>query len=284
MRSFAAVGAARGIGLLATVLLLDASCAPVTLLGTILVGSETLALLVALAATGRLSIRAPGTSRQALIRFGLRAAPAALAAEANTRIDVAMLGLLADDRTVGVYALAVTVYEGLFQAAVVLRNQVNGPVAAALARRQPSHAEGLHRRLRLPLTAGALVLLVLVAIAFEPTIALLGLSGEFAPAAVPLLILLAGIAVIAHLLPFDQLLIVGGLPGSQSRVVFVSVATNLIVNALAIPQFVAAGAALGTAVALVVLVHGVAFRARRGLDVHLTLAGRSRTRGASEHG
>lgn len=269
MRRFAAVGSARGLGLLAGVLLLSVADAPAAALGLILVASESVAFIVALLSTGRLPIRTPANARRELARYGFRAAPAALAAEANTRIDVAMLGLLSDDRVVGIYALAVTLYEGCFQLAVVLRNQINGPAAAAHARRAPSEIDALHRQLWRPLLIGALALPLVASLLFEPAVGLLGLSEDFVQARLPLLVLLAGIVLTAHLLPFDQLLIVGGLPGLQSRIVLLSVATNLAVNAVAIPRIGAVGAALGTATALIVLVHGVAFSARRRLGVSL---------------
>lgn len=269
MRRFAAVSFGRAAGLAAGtagVWLLEA---PLTWLGLIIVCSEGLALLVAFAVSGPLPVLRTEASRQGLLRFGVRAAPAALAAEANTRVDVAMLGLLLDDRAVGVYALAVTVYEGVFQATVVLRNQVNGLITRALASDRTSDIEVLHGRLLRPLVAGSVALVVLIPGMFAPVVRSLDLPGAFLDSRGPLIVLLAGIVISSHLVPFEQMLILGGHPVTQTRIVLASIAVNVAANLLLIPRLGAIGAAAGTALALIVLVNTVAARADALLGVRL---------------
>lgn len=269
MHRFAAVSLGRAVGLAFGALGLWLVEASLMWLGFIIVCGEGFALLAAIAVSGPLPVLRTDVSGWELVRFGVRAAPAALAAEANTRVDVAMLGLLLDDRTVGVYALAVTAYEGVFQAAVVLRNQLNGLIARALAIGRPDEIELLHRRLRWRLVAGSATLVVLSSLAFGPTVRLLGLPSTFLSAQGPLLLLLAGIAVVAHLVPFDQILILGGRPVSQTRIVFLSITVNIVANLVLIPRLGAIGAATGTALALIVLAYAVAIRADALLGVRL---------------
>ena len=269
MHRFAAVSVGRAVGLASAVVGLGLLDAPATRLGLIIVCSEGMALLVAAAVSGPLPVLRTGVSRAEMLRFGVRAAPAALAAEANTRVDVAMLGLLLDDRAVGVYALAVTAYEGVFQAAVVLRNQVNGPITRALGAGRPHDVEMLHRRLQGPLLASSVALIVLVAVMFAPMVRFLDLPDPFLAARGPLIVLLAGIVLAASLVPFDQILILGGAPATQARIVLASISVNVAVNLLLIPRLGAIGAAAGTALALLVLVNGVAVRAGPLLGVRL---------------
>lgn len=269
MHRFAAVSLGRAVGLASGAVGLSLLDAPSTRLGLIIVCSEGMALLVAVGASGLLPVLSTDVSRRELLRFGVRAAPAALAAEANTRVDVAMLGLLLDDRAVGVYALAVTAYEGVFQTIVVIRNQVNGQIARALAADRPSDIEMLHRRLRAPLMAGSASVLVLIAVTFDPVVRLLDLPGAFLAARGPLIVLLAGIVLAASLVPFDQILILGGRPVTQTRIVLASIGVNIAANLLLIPRWGAIGAAIATALALLVLVNGVAARVDVLLGVRL---------------
>lgn len=62
-------------------------------------------------------------------RFALRVFPASLIAEANSRVDVLVLGALASDRLVGIYSFASMYAEGLAQLPSVIRNSVNARMA-----------------------------------------------------------------------------------------------------------------------------------------------------------
>jgi O-antigen/teichoic acid export membrane protein len=90
-----------------------------------------------------------------------------------------------------------------------------------------------------------------------------GLSTSFVEARGPLIILLAGLLVAAPLLPFDQLLVVGGEPGAQSRVVVASVFVNLTLSVALVPWLGGIGAAIGTVGAILTLVAGVSRGGRR---------------------
>ena len=57
--------------------------------------------------------------------FGVRAFPSGAVGELNTRVDVLMIGAMMDGAKAGVYSLALLLAEGLGQAIVVVRNNLN---------------------------------------------------------------------------------------------------------------------------------------------------------------
>jgi O-antigen/teichoic acid export membrane protein len=265
MTAFSSVAAARAAGMLISVLMLGATQAPVGNLGLVFVASEAGALVVAVIAWGRvrpvLSLQYP----RYLARFGVKAAIAAITVEANSRIDIAVLGIAASDKVVGVYTLAATAFEGTFQIFVVLRNQVNPTVAAAVSEDRPDRVDNLFRQLRpwMWLVSGGV--LAIATLALVPLVGAFGLSSSFVEARGPLIILLAGLVVAAPLLPFDQLLVVGGQPGAQSRIVVTSLCVNLTLSVALVPWLGGIGAAIGTVSAILMLVVGVSRGGRRVL-------------------
>jgi O-antigen/teichoic acid export membrane protein len=62
-------------------------------------------------------------------RFAIRVLPGGLITEANSRIDVLVLGVLASDRVVGLYSFASMYAEGLAQLPSVIRNAINARMA-----------------------------------------------------------------------------------------------------------------------------------------------------------
>ncbi|HEY4056471.1 MAG TPA: oligosaccharide flippase family protein, partial [Kofleriaceae bacterium] len=70
---------------------------------------------------------------RAHISYGARGLPATLLFEMNNKLDVWMLGVAMDDRAVGIYALAASLFEGAMQLGVVVTNNVNPLIAHEIA-------------------------------------------------------------------------------------------------------------------------------------------------------
>ncbi len=271
MTAFSTVAAARAAGMLIAVVILGATDATTGRLGLIFLASEICALAVALIAWGPVRPRFSLEHARELASFGAKAAVAAVTVEVNSRIDIAVLGIAASDQAVGVYTLAATAFEGAFQIFVVLRNQVNPAVALAIGQDQPERVDALFRRLRPWTLLVSGIVLVLAGVLVGPAVNILGLSQLFLEARAPLVILLAGLVVAAPLLPFDQLLVVGGEPGAQSRVVLQSLMVNVAISVALVPLLGGIGAAIGTVSAVIVLVSGVSRGGKRLLGTSLSL-------------
>ncbi|EHR72925.1 membrane protein involved in the export of O-antigen and teichoic acid [Burkholderiales bacterium JOSHI_001] len=65
----------------------------------------------------------------AVWHFAIKVLPGGLVAEANSRVDVLVLGAMASDRVVGVYSFASMYAEGLAQLPSVIRNALNARMA-----------------------------------------------------------------------------------------------------------------------------------------------------------
>lgn len=180
--------------------------------------------------------------------YGVRSLLSGVMLELNARVDIFMLGFYLDDRAVGIYSFAGMFAEGLFQLVTVLQNIYNPQLAKV------THAkdhEGLHRliregrRLAVPLIVGVGA----VAIALYPTIVrLMTNKPEFLESWAPFAWLACGVIVSSPFLPFGQILLMAGFPGSHTLYMGFTVVMNVIGNALLIPIVGLSGAAAATAI------------------------------------
>jgi len=158
-------------------------------------------------------------------RFSFRVFPGGLIAEANSRIDVLVLGALAPDRIVGIYSFASMYAEGLAQLPSVIRNTVNARMARLSAdpRELWRALPGLMRFAYL-----FLVPVFLVGGAAFYVIVLWSLpTAEHQQALGVFAIVLACLVLAAGALPLDMLLPQLGFPGHLSVLRGVLFAVNL---------------------------------------------------------
>jgi len=231
--------------------IVDADAAKLPGLWSLAEGTLLVVLAVELVATVSLR-RAAGWQTWAVehLRYGARGVGATLLFELNSRLDIWLLGAALSDRMVGIYSMAATTAEGMSMLAVVLQVNVNPPIAASLVGKHTDEVEALVRRSRrwfVPAMAGACALGAAIF-----TLAIPWLTGDprFLDGALPFATLVAGIAVASPWLPFNQILLMGGYPGWHTIFVTITVATNVVLNMLLIPQLGLMGAASATAIAL----------------------------------
>ena len=215
-------------------------------------GTLMLVLIVELIATVALR-QAAGWRIWAVehVRYGARGVGATLLFELNSRLDIWILGAVYSDHLVGIYSMAASTAEGVSMLAVVLQVNVNPPIAAVLAGKRVHEVEAMVRKSRrwfVPAMVGACAL----GAALFP-IVIPWLTGEpaFSGGALPFATLLAGIALASPWLPFNQILLMGGYPGTHTIYIAIAVATNVVLNLLLIPWLGLMGAATATAIALV---------------------------------
>ncbi|MEZ5934521.1 MAG: oligosaccharide flippase family protein [Alphaproteobacteria bacterium] len=274
MRAFAMFQAARFIFIFAALgglVLLDAD------------GAELPACLslaeVALCPLLLIHLRRRGVFREAAIfdldqlkqrlRFGAKVFPAGTLSELNTRVDVLMLGLFLDARQVGVYTVALLAFDAATQFIFVLRNNINPLIASAVDDGRSTALLAISRKAALGLFALFTSVALGIWFVFPAVIGIILPDPVYQAAREPMVILLAGLALVGGGMTFNQALAQAGFPGWQSLYVGSAVGVNVVANALLIPSYGIAGAAAGTILALLVssIAIVVLLRRRAGLRI-----------------
>lgn len=186
------------------------------------------------------------------LRFGAKSLFAGILIEINSRIDVLLIGVFLTDRDVGIYSFAAMVFDGMYHILAMVRVNFNPVLVAAVRDKDWEGAMGLlskSRRFVYPAT----FVLCLGAVAAFYVISSLILPGKgLEEGIIALLILLAGLTAVSALLPFDQLLVSSGFPGRQSMQYLSVVLSNVVMNLALVPIWGINGAAVATALALMI--------------------------------
>lgn len=191
----------------------------------------------------------PAFEHGKLLRYSLPQALARSLYQANLRIDILMLTALSTLTEVGVYKVA-TMIAMFGSLPVMASTTMFGPVVSELVYgRQIERLQGLLRVvtrwlliLSTPLYLGLLLLPDLLLGLFDP---------EFQQGGRALAILLLGQAVYLAGAPTGALITMGGYSGTNMVNGLVSVGLNVVLNALFIPRLGMEGAALASALSVV---------------------------------
>jgi len=81
--------------------------------------------------------------------------------------------------------------------------------------------------------------------------------------------LVGGLVAASPWLPFDMILVQGGLPGSHTLLRLFGVLSNILLNLILIPLWGLAGGALATGTSFVLLTFYLRAMSRRRLDIRL---------------
>jgi O-antigen/teichoic acid export membrane protein len=183
------------------------------------------------------------------LSFGSRGFLGGLMVEANTRIDVLMLGFLVDDTTVGLYSFASMFAVGLHNLMLVVKQNVNPVLSEQWAAAAIEDIHALIRTVRRVVYPATAALSLVILAAFPLLARLLGEEAS-RDSTIMLAILLAGIALAAGYLPFDAFLVQAGHPGAHTMLIALGAASNALLNLLLIPLFEGFGAAFATTTAV----------------------------------
>ncbi|MGE0395406.1 MAG: lipopolysaccharide biosynthesis protein [Kofleriaceae bacterium] len=185
------------------------------------------------------------------IAFGARGLPATVAFEINSKLDVWMLGVALPDKYVGIYALASSLYEGATQLAVVVQNNLNPIIARDIAAQRKAEVESLIHRTRRWFVPVMIAGAVAGAAIYPFAIPWLVGDDSFRAGAVPFAILMAGVAINARWLPFNQTLLMAARPGWHTAYIAGMILIAFVGNYVLIPLLQLEGAAIATAFAQV---------------------------------
>jgi O-antigen/teichoic acid export membrane protein len=254
MRAYALFQSLRYALILAALALAVGLRAPGELLPGIFTFAETLLFAGALIEVSRSVAwwrgREFGAWARDHVRFGLRGGASGILVELNSRVDVLMIGYFLSDAHAGVYSFAAFFAEGFFQILVVVQNTYHPVLAQHLASPDRSELERIVRRVKLRTYAAVVPAAGLSALAFPVFIAFAGqpdLGGSHAVYG----ILVAGTALAAGYLPFQNTLAMANLPGWQTIFMAIVVLANATGNAVLIPRLGIDGAAFATSLSVV---------------------------------
>ena len=201
--------------------------------------------------------------------FGTKGLLSGMFAEVNSRIDVLLIGFFLSDRATGIYSFAAMLVDGLYHVLAMVRINFN-PMLVAVVR------DGNWEQARdLRVKAAKYVLPVMLALSAILVFAYLVFTAWIMPTkglidGLPsLLILLAGLNLVAVLVPFDNLMIVSGHPGLQAAQQMATVTANALAAVILLPLLGIEGAAIGTATSYAVGIGVLIFLAKRFLGWQL---------------
>jgi O-antigen/teichoic acid export membrane protein len=201
--------------------------------------------------------------------FGQRGMLSGAMSEINTKVDILILGMFANEQAVGVYSVAALIFEGLGQFPMVLRNLINPKLATFVAARDTDGLRSFSKKIML-VSFGGMTLAGLLAVLLYPFfVDWILVLPDYHQALPALIVLMAGLALAAPYLPFDMILSQGGRPGLQSWQKAIATAANLILNLALAPFFGMFGSAMGTAIAMVLSVVSLRYMVRRHLGASL---------------
>ncbi|RJG04664.1 hypothetical protein D3870_00285 [Noviherbaspirillum cavernae] len=195
--------------------------------------------------------------------FGARGLMAGMFSEINSRIDVLMIGFFLTDRAVGIYSFAAMLVDGLYQVLAIVRINFNPMLVSAIRDKQwdqARHLRVLAQKIVLPV---ALFLALGLVLAYYAVTAWVMPEKGMLEGLPSLVILLAGLVLVSHLVPFDNLMMVSGHPGYQTTQQLCTVGANILIAAILLPVLGIEGAAIGTAVSYVTGIATLVFFANR---------------------
>ncbi len=178
--------------------------------------------------------------------FGWHSLLGGIMGEINTRVDILVLGIFVSDTQVGIYTIALMIFEGFVQLTVVFRSNFNPIISKMLHENRLNDLKEMilkgKRKVYIILSS-----LIAVSLLLYPFFIDLFLGDEYKPSVVLYNILMFGVLLSAGYLPFNMILTQAGKPLQQSLYFSSLVVGNIILNLVLIISFGMIGAAIATA-------------------------------------
>lgn len=188
------------------------------------------------------------------VSFGYRSVVGSIFIDANTRIDIIILGLFSSAAVVGIYSYVAMLAEGFSQFAIVIRTLINPKLTQAHFHQAGTALQGVAIRGR---NVSYLILvplgIILIAM-YLPVVRIFDFGNELEVAFVPFAVLMAGLLASVGYAPLLMIFNQVGMPLEQSKLYFFIFLSNLLFNLILVPSFGMMGSALGTALSYVATV------------------------------
>ena len=232
-------------------------------------------------AGGSLRVVVPGRPSIPLLReslhYGVRAWVGTMARFANFRADQLLLGLIASETVLGIYAVAVNASEMLLYLPAAVASVLVSAVASVDAAQQPLQIKRAFRVVSV-LTLGATGLAVVLGPVAIPIV----FGSDYTASVQPFVILSLGAWGFAASAIFSGGLLGASRPGRASFGPFTSLVLGIVLDLILIPPFGAIGAASAATIAFAGggIVAAVLFRSTFGLTLSELLPTREDATGA----
>jgi len=182
------------------------------------------------------------------LMFGISAFPGGVFAEANTRIDVLMIGFYLNDKWVGLFSFASMLVEGLIQIPLVIKRQMDPIITNYVTSNNYIKLESI---LKLVIYKVSIVMTVIaiIAIISYPFFTNYVLSEDELNHSWKVFSILIGFAALqGGYITVSGMLSQSGHPIAHSSYLLLVSITNIIFNLILIPRFGISGAAIATGV------------------------------------
>lgn len=254
MRAFAVFTSIRYLGILVALVVAMRLDLPGARLAYVFSASEAFLFVVLAIEVGRLvAWRIPkglgGWVREHVV-YGAKSVLSGVLLELNAKVDIWMIGMFMTDKAVGLYAFASMIAEGVYQLLVVLQNNYNPILARLVAARDFVGLRTVVRTGRKWTYLGLSTVAVCAVLLYPLAVAILTDKPDFQESWLPFAYLMAGIALASGYIPFGQTLLMAKQPGWHTLLMMLTVAVNVLGNALLIPRLGIEGAAIATAVSM----------------------------------
>lgn len=181
------------------------------------------------------------------LRFGVKSVFGGVVSEANTRVDIIMLGIFMSDRIVGIYSIAALVVEGITSFLGALSLPINPHLSREIALGRLDELSLMIRRW-VKIYYLFAVSICLVALALYDVLPKYIINNpDFNQSWTPFVILTIGLMIGGGYRPFSLLLSQAGYPGFQTALRVATITTNIVLNFILIALFGFYGAAIATA-------------------------------------
>ncbi len=273
MRLFAIAQATRYLLILSIAVAMIGTSAPGHLLPAVFSGAELtlLPFLLIYFWRSRLlslrAIRARWLRRH--VAFGTKAFTSGLLADANSRVDILMLGYFRSDAIVGVYGFAAMLAEGFAQIVIAVQSNVSPILSDLRSRQRMPEAKALLRKVSLWLCPALATIGLIATIAFPAVVRMITENADLADGWIYFAILMTGISAAAGYTAVAFILNQWGHPGWFSGYLAVTIMTNVLLNALLIPRFGALGAASATALTTILTIAYLKILTRRVAGIEI---------------
>jgi O-antigen/teichoic acid export membrane protein len=188
------------------------------------------------------------------VSFGARGFISNVLLGLNPRIDIILLGYFSTDRVVGVFSLAASIAEALYQLPIVIRTNINPRLVQLISTHRLEELKQLARRSIRWVYIGMLAIgLALIAI-YPLGLQFVKNREEFLLSWPIFAILTLGFVLSSGYSPFSNILLLAGRPGLNTFMILIQVTINFTANLILIPFFGGIGAAVATALSYAFLI------------------------------
>jgi O-antigen/teichoic acid export membrane protein len=203
------------------------------------------------------------------LSFGLRGVMTGVLTEMNTRIDVLLLGFVASDSLVGLYSFAAILAEGFAQFPIAVRYNVDPQLGQYFARSERSAITSFSHQIRRIFVPIMVALGILAIMVYPIVFRVLSGNDGLVESWVVFGILTAGYTLTSGYSPFNDILLIGGLPGWQTGLMLFTVLVNIILGIVLIPLLNLYGAAVAVCSTILIGTIALIIISKRQLKVQL---------------